>query len=127
MSVSTPTLTTPSETCAAAGPAAKTARARVRAAVKTAVKTAVGARFRLVRAIGPPFLRVGRCDGPQMPSDAKESMERLLAPLQPGARDHIDDAAMLDQVVAVRERRDEAEVLLDQDHGEALLLERPHD
>src|ERR1700680_3990771 len=120
MSVSTPTLTTPSETCAAAGPAAKTARARVRAAVKTAV----GARFRLVRAIGPPFLRVGRCDGPQMPSDAKESMERLLAPLQPGARDHIDDAAMLDQVVAGRERRVEPGILLEQVRVEVLLRER---
>src|SRR6202166_2547297 len=127
MSVSTPTLTTPSEICAAAGPAAKMASPRVRAAIEATVEAAVEARVRLVRAIGPPFLRVCRCDGPQMPSDAKESMERLLAPLQPGARDHIDDAAVLDQVVAVRERSDEAEVLLDQDHGEALLLERPHD
>src|SRR6266851_4316638 len=118
MSVSTPTLTTPSEICAAAGPAAKAASARVRATVEAAV----AARFRLVRAIGPPFRRVCR-----WASDAKESMERLLAPLQPGARDHVDDAAVLNQVVAVGERRDEAEILLDQDHGEALLLERPHD
>src|ERR1700732_5478222 len=144
MSVSTPTLTTPSEICAAAAPAAtKMASARVRAAVSVpvratvettvraavdaAVEATVEARFRLVRAIGPPFLRVCRCDEPQMPSDAKESMERLLAPLQPGSRDHIDDATVLDQVVTVRERSDEAEILLDQDHGEALLLERPHD
>src|SRR6202043_2027514 len=79
MSVSTPTLTTPSEICAAAGPAAQTASARARAAVRVAVRAtvettvraavdatvdaAVEARFRLVRAIGPPFLRVCRCDG----------------------------------------------------------------
>src|SRR5689334_1790210 len=141
MSVSTPTLTTPSEICAAAGAAAKAARARARArvratvaaavvaaadwtigaAVEVPVAAAVEARCRLVLAMGPPFRWVCRWD-----SDAKESMERLLAPLQPGSRDHIDDAAVLDQVMAVRERGDEAEVLLDQDHGEALLLERPH-
>src|SRR5579864_22687 len=126
MSVSTPTLTTPSEICAAAGPAAQRASARVRAAASAAVgaaaEGAVEARFRLVRAMGPPF-----DEGLSTASDAKESMERLLAPLQSGSRDNIDDAAVLDQVVAIRERRDEAEVLLDQDHGEALLLERPHD
>src|SRR5579862_2286861 len=126
MSVSTPTLTTPSEICAPAGPAAPRASARVRAVASAAVEVtagaAIAARFRLVRAMGPPLY-----EGLSTASDAKESMERLLAPLQPGSRDHIDDAAMLDEVMAVRERRDEAEVLLDQDHGEALLLERPHD
>src|SRR5580693_5010677 len=109
MSVSTPTFTTSSEICAAAEPAAHRASATVRA------------RFRLVRAMGPPLsLDLRRF------SDAEEALERLSAALQPVVRDHVDDAAMLDEVVTVRERSDEAEILLDQDHGETLLLERPH-
>ena len=37
--------------------------------------------------------------------------------------DHVDDLALLDDVVTVGHRRGEAEILLDQDDGEALLLQ----
>src|SRR5437879_10959855 len=54
-------------------------------------------------------------------------MERLAASVDLVSRDHIDDATAVDEVMPVRERRDEAEVLLDEDHREAALPQLPHD
>src|SRR5258708_38924687 len=101
MSVSAPTFTTPSEICATAEPAAQQASAAARAARD---------RFRSIRDIGPPPFRwvFRRATG----LDAEESVERLRAPLQSFFRDHVDDAAVLDQVVAVPQRRGEAGNLL---------------
>src|SRR6478736_77172 len=43
--------------------------------------------------------------------------------LELGIGEPIDDATVLDHVIAVRHRRSEAKILLDQEDGEALLLE----
>ena len=44
--------------------------------------------------------------------------------LELGIGEPIDDATILHDVIAVRDRRGEAKILLDQEYGEALLLEQ---
>src|SRR5262245_59739424 len=50
-------------------------------------------------------------------------MQLVHVRLQLGIGKTVDDLAMLDDVVAVRHRRREAEILLDQENGEPLLLQ----
>src|SRR5690349_4474502 len=64
------------------------------------------------------------------PSHAQVLVQLLLLPLDVLVRDHVDHPAVLDHVVAVGELGGEAEVLLDQQDGEALplqLADRPPD
>src|SRR4030081_1763586 len=101
MSLSTPILTTPSETWAFAPLAAK---ARATAAVSlrtTAISSSCG---------------VGKSDSEKLVNARPVRIERAI-------RKHVDDAAMLDDVVPVRHGLREAEILLDQQDSEAFLLE----
>src|SRR5262245_7965490 len=50
-------------------------------------------------------------------------MQLLQVGLELGIGETVDDAAMFHHVVAVRNRRRETKILLDQEDGEALLLE----
>src|SRR5260221_3426067 len=91
---------TPSEICACAAPAMVIATA----AASTALRNAIAA----------SWLRK---------SDAQIGVNLAHACFERGVRDHVDDAPMLDYVVAVRHGLREAEVLLDEQDGKALPLE----
>src|SRR6516164_1886026 len=59
---------------------------------------------------------------------AKESHAQIIVKLveigfQLGIGEPVDDAAIFHHVVAIRNRRSEAKILLDQEDGETLLLE----
>src|SRR5436190_22657121 len=56
-------------------------------------------------------------------SDAEISVELVHVRLQLRIREAVDDLAVLDDVVAIRDRRSEAEILLDQQDGETLRLQ----
>src|SRR5436190_14310678 len=56
-------------------------------------------------------------------SDAEISVELVHVRLQLRIREAVDDLAVLDNVVAIRDRRGEAEILLDQEDGETLRLQ----
>src|SRR5262245_31921409 len=58
-------------------------------------------------------------------SHAQIDVKLVEIGLQFGIGEAVDDAAMFHHVIAVRNRRCEAKILLDQENGEALLLERP--
>src|SRR5947208_16272034 len=105
MSVRTPTFTTSSEIWAESGRA-------------TSASAAASAMFRDL-AMSPPLS--------SETSDAQETVERLAASVDLVSRDHIDDAPSLHEVMAVGERRDEAEILLDEDHRETALPQLAHD
>src|ERR1700694_4467992 len=100
MSLSTPILITPSEIWAFAPLAAK-ARATAAVSLRT---TAISS----------------SCVGK---SDSKKLMYARPVRLERGVGDHVHDAAVLDDVVPVRHGLREAEILLDQQDGEALPLE----
>src|SRR5512142_47554 len=109
MSVSTPIFTTPSETLSAASPLPANASSAPIAMVRIArVMPAFPFRF-----------RAATWDR----SDTEELLQRLLLAFELLLLQPVDDAPALDEVVAVGERRDEPEVLLHEDHGEAALLE----
>src|SRR5262245_65243501 len=57
-------------------------------------------------------------------SHAQIDVKLVEIGLQFGVGEAVDDAAMFHHVIAVRNRRCEAKILLDQENGEALLLER---
>src|SRR6266545_2721708 len=101
MSVSTPIFTTPSETlsCASA-PAAASAMRAMRDT-------------RAMRSMRIPF-----CG-----SDSQEALQRLHAAFQLSPPHDVHDAAPLDEEVPIGERRDEPEVLLDEDDRVAALLQ----
>src|SRR6185369_7828550 len=100
MSLRTPILITPSDTCACA---AEAANARETAAAILVVAFTAN----------PPLLT----------SDSEIFVHAAHVGLELGARDHVDHAAVLDDVVPVGELLREAEVLLDQHDGEALVLQ----
>src|ERR1039457_47296 len=102
MSVNTPTFTTSSLTCATA------------AAVPTRIRIPPRAMLLKVCLISPPYV---------LRSDSQESVERLHAPSNLVFRDHIDNPTMFDEVMPVSKAGHESEVLLDEDHGQAALLE----
>src|SRR2546428_6748127 len=100
MSLSTPTFTTPSDTCATA------------AAVPMRITIPPRAMLLKVRLISPPnWLR----------SDSQESVELFHATADLVFRDHIDDSTVLDEVIPVCKLGHESEVLLDKDHSETSL------
>src|ERR1700759_3608779 len=55
--------------------------------------------------------------------DTEIGVELVHVGLQLGIGETVDDLAVLDDVVAVRHRRRETEILLDQEDGESFLLE----
>src|SRR5208282_814965 len=107
MSLSTPSLTA---TCAWAVPAAN--------------RTAAAA-SRMLRFMLTPII-------PKVPSaplaslNAEILVQLLHVPLELAVRNHVDDAAVLHEIVPVGNRRAEAKILLDQQHGKAKLLELAH-
>src|SRR5512138_2609362 len=107
MSVRTPIFTKPSDSLSAA--AAPPARPRAAAAARASDTRA--------RPLIFVFL------SPR--SDAEEALQRVHPALELGPCDDVDDAPALEQEVAVRERGDEAEVLLDEDDGVAAVLQGP--
>src|SRR3979411_2692304 len=100
MSLSTPILTTPSETWAFVPLAAK-ARATAAVSLRT---TAISS----------------SCVGK---SDSKKLVNARPVRLERGIGNHVHHASVLDDVVPVRHGLRAAEILLDQQDGEALLLE----
>src|SRR3981081_24441 len=56
-------------------------------------------------------------------SNAQVIVNLVEVGLELGIGEPIDDATVLHHVIAIRDRRSEAKVLLDQEYGEALLLE----
>src|SRR6476469_7313886 len=60
-------------------------------------------------------------------SDAEVALELLLIGRQLAVLDHIDDLAMLDDEVTVRDSGREMEVLLNEQHREATLLQGAND
>src|SRR5438876_2960032 len=56
-------------------------------------------------------------------SDAEIGVNLVHARVERGVRHHVDHAPVLDDVIAVCDGLREAEILLDQQDGEALLLE----
>src|SRR5512140_2619494 len=111
MSVRTPIFTTPSEIFPAAGAADAAPASRAAASAKEVSETRT---------------RPLMCASLSPRSDAEEALQRLHAALELGPCDDVDDPAALEQEVAVGQRGDEPEVLLDEDHGVAALLQRPH-
>src|SRR5690348_16910740 len=100
MSLSTPILTGP-PLCAAAPPA-------------LSATTAAAAHSTL------NFISTLPSDSEILVQFADIRVERVIG-------DHVDDLAMLDDVVTVGQGRGKAEVLLHQQDGEALLLQRTDD
>ena len=109
MSDSTPILMTLSEICACAAPAAKRARDR------RARAGCVSMRF----IDAPPYESHMRC-GAQTP---RYSCSLPMFAIELGVRDHVDDPAVLHHVMPIRDGGREAEILLDQQDREALLLQ----
>src|SRR5690242_7387540 len=62
-----------------------------------------------------------------LPSDSEILVQLADIGIELVVGEHVDDLAMLDDIVAVRQCRGKAEVLLDQQNGEALLLQRADD
>src|SRR5215210_5752943 len=110
MSFMTPILTTPSEYCAWA-PAHPSAKA-------TAVKLA--SLFIAILPTDPVFVLGDR----HSPLHTEIVVELFNIGVQFRAGHSVDDAPMFHDVVAIRNRRGEAEVLLHQENGEALLFQR---
>src|SRR5512145_2061234 len=102
MSVRTPILTEPPETFSCAGAREASSATATASDQRTAL---------FMCAVLSPRLH------------AEELVQRLQLSLQLLLRDLIDDPAALDQQVAIGERGDEAEVLLDEGDGEPALLE----
>src|SRR5262249_52914599 len=67
----------------------------------------------------------GQRQGSAAMSHAQINVKLVEIGLQFGIGEAVDDAAMFHHVIAVRNGRCEAKILLDQENGEALLLERP--
>src|SRR6185503_11091209 len=103
MSESTPILITLPLTCACAVPR------------PSAPATASARRLRLI-----PFIVTPPCKR----SNTQVLVQFAHVPLEVGVRDHVDDAPVLHDVVAVRDGGREAEILLDQQDREAARLQR---
>src|SRR2546425_12922200 len=106
-SLRTPILTTPSEIWACAGPTAS-------------ATAASSARTRRVIMRG---LLSRVC--PDAGLDPEVLVQRVHPGRERSVGDHIDDASVLHHVVTVGDRGREAEILLDEEDGEALRLEAP--
>src|SRR5713226_6362077 len=111
MSLSTPILTMSSEICACAVP-------------KTRHPVAARARklwwcFRLLNMMRLSW--IGEGSDPEILFQFVDLLGELIV------ADHVDDLAVLDDVVAVGEGRGEMKILLDEENGEALPLERADD
>src|SRR6476620_11010431 len=104
MSDSTPILMTLPDTCAYAVPTASA----------PAVASAI--RLRFIAFIDTPSLK--------RLSHAQVLVQLCHMAIELGVRDPVDDPAVLHHVVAIRDGRGEAEILLDQQDREALLLQR---
>src|SRR5258707_3238290 len=59
-----------------------------------------------------------------LPSDSEILVQLADIRLERVVGDHVDDLPVLDHIMAVRQRRGKAKVLLHQEDGEALLLQR---
>src|SRR5262249_42050978 len=74
--------------------------------------------------VSPPVLMISVQSIPWRRSDAEIVVQLLQVGVELGIGEAVDDAAMFHHVVAVRNGRSEAKILLDQQDGETLLLEQ---
>src|SRR5438309_9701120 len=109
MSDNTPILTTLSETCACAAPAANAP------AIATAIKLPV--------TLFIAFLLVDRGSLRNGILNPKIFVQLFHIRLELRIGDHVDDTAVLKHVMPVRHRRCEAKILLDQQNRETLAFE----
>src|SRR5438067_1664499 len=109
MSESTPILITLSETCACAAPSPASANAPANIACR-------------ITLILPPSV-VWVAALPSIRSHAEVFVQLVHLRVDLAVRDHVDHPAALHHIVAIGDRRREAEVLLDQQDREALRLE----